>query len=126
MSSVDYRYLLAKATDAANEAGQQWVSEHTRPAYEVYSVDLAGNRLSNESSYMLDLCGGAYILIKDRRTKFYKFVKHHKGCCSNTVQIHHIYRGRQEAGLNEACMRAAYNYLKAAGIPGLELRTYID
>lgn len=124
MSSIDYRYLLAEATVAANEAGCRWVNEHSKPAYEVYSSDLFGARIGT-SSYMLDLCGGAYILIKDRRTKFYKFVKQN-GLGGSTVPIHHIYRGRQEAGLAEACMRAACEYLTKAGIPGLDLHTYID
>lgn len=121
-----FQILLDKAVHEANLAGDKWVAEHTKPTVVFYAADLAGNPINNERDYALDVCGGAYIELSDKRTKFAKFIKSLESRHAWSVSINHKYRGRQEMGLNEACIKAAFDTLKAFGVTGIRFKSYID
>ncbi len=111
-----FEQAILEATEAANLAGDQWF--------------LDKGFIPGEIKYcgMLDLCGGAYINLRDRRTTFAKWLK--KKSQNNqvwSVGIDHKYRGRQEMGLNETTIRAAIEVLQNKfGITGIAMKSYID
>lgn len=111
--------LLEAATKAANEAGDLWMKEHTKPAFAV----MAGNTVVGT---MLDVCGFVYLEIKDKRSAFYKWGKEKQGWAHSHIGLNHKYSSRQEMGLKEACCYAAYKVLSDAGIKNLRVFSRID
>jgi hypothetical protein len=122
---LDVKHIINLAVENANMAGDLWLA-NAKPRYEVYASDLNGKRLS-ESTYMLDLCGGAYVEFRDARKKAFKqFEKAGMIRHGSTINIHHKFRGRQEHGLHLACMEAAKDVLVTYGITDVRVRDYID
>jgi hypothetical protein len=122
---IDVKRIIELAIENANAAGDLWLA-NAKPHYEFYASDLAGNRLS-ESTYMLDLCGGAFIEFRDARKKAFKqFEKAGMIRYGSTIDIHHKFRGRQEHGLHLACMEAAKDVLVTYGITDVRVKDYID
>lgn len=123
----DFENAIAKATEAGNQAGEKWLNERIAGKY-----TLVGNRLVDKNGVvvnpMLDVCGGAYVELKDKRTKFAKWLKR----ISNqpqiwSVPVNHKFGGWQDMGLKEAIIGAAYDVLtKEFGIEGLRFKSYID
>ena len=78
---------------------------------------------------MLDLCGGAYIQVSDRRTKQYSALRKYgyiDTYSQGIIEIRHAYQGRQEHGLKIACARAAADSLIESGFINLQVRDYVD
>jgi hypothetical protein len=124
---MDLNAVYEEAIQAASDAANKWLSE-AKPRFEVYSADLAGNRLG-PSSYLLDNCGGAYIYFKDKRKRAFKQFKAAgflKKTFSETLSLHYTGWQRQEHGLHVAACRAALQVFTNHGIQGLALRDYID
>ena len=72
-----FEQAIKEATEAGNKAGTDWLMERLNGKYvlnvgsdRVYITDLEGNKVNP----MLDACGGASIELKDRRTKFGKYI----------------------------------------------------
>lgn len=104
-----FENVMKEAHEAAEAAGDRWVQENTKPRFVVYNADLDGNQIG-PSSYILDVCGFAYIEFKDKRSKFYKMCKQWEAPDRDWYNYLHIrtkHSTRQEMGLAEACMRAA-------------------
>lgn len=118
--------IMKEATQAANEAGDKWVAEHTKPTIAIYNADLFGNPVGKCVGQLLDVCGFAHVSIKDKRTSFAKYIKKIQDGYDGFVSVHHKYRGRQEWGLNEECARAALKVFNSYGIKGLNLYSRID
>ena len=117
--------LMDKARAAANAAGAAWLAAAT-PRYSVHQETLDGHR-GPAVGTMLDLCGGAYIKFTDRRCSDFKSFKRANAIRhESTVDLIHMFRGRQEHGLNVACMEAAYKVFKDAGISNITVKDYID
>jgi hypothetical protein len=103
-----YRLIVDEAVKAANEAGDKWIAEHTKPAFAV----MDGNK---QVGTMLDVCGFAYVDITDKRPKFVKWLiqyQDYAGC----VHLNHKYRSRQEMGLNEATAEAMLEVFRKHGV----------
>ena len=131
--------ILVKARVAADEAGDKWLAEHTQPRFAVYSADLAGRPTSGILGTMLDVCGGAYICFKDKRTKFARYMKEREreerrasGCDTRffqfySIHVHHKNSGRQEMGLAEAAIKAYYEVLRQHQLADcIYVKTFID
>lgn len=118
MNDEYFEEVLAKAQEAAQKAGDEWMANAT-PKYVVRGY---------EDSPMLDLCGNAHIRVYDGRTKFYKYLvkTYGKHLSFITVPLNTTYSGRQEYGLKMAIASAALNVLSGAGIKKLRLWDYID
>ena len=122
-----FEKALKEATEAGNVAGENWLKDRIGGKYK-----LVGNRLydleGNIANPMLDVCGGAYIEIKDRRTKFAKYLKSiSKYGQVHSVDINHKFCGWQDMGLKETTIYAAYEVLtKIYGIKGLQYKSFID
>jgi hypothetical protein len=116
----NFSSIIKEATKAANEAGDQWMAEHSRPAYEV--LDKRGRVIGQ----MLDVCGFAWIIIKDRRTSFAKWAEKTGIASHDFLHIAHKYKMRQELGLAEACGKAALQVLVNHEIKGLYFESRID
>lgn len=102
--------VIHEATEAAEKAGDKWVTENTRPKYAIQSADIRGNKFG-PIDYILDVCGFAYIKFTDKRSKFYKMARTyenpHQPEFYSSLHIRTKHSIRQELGLAEACMRAA-------------------
>ena len=126
---LDIQAMLTEATEAANAAGTKWLAE-AKPKYAVFSTDLFGRRTSPDTDYLLDLCGGAYLTFRDKRSSAYKAFKKAgeiRSEYSATIDIDHKFRGRQEHGLAVVCMQAAKEVLERHGLSGqILLKDYID
>ena len=96
------------------------------PAYEILD--------SNERvvDQLLDLCGGAYIEFKDRRSSFYKQYKKYLIENNRLNKYNDLYMfdfiptGRQEYSVNKAAAEAVYNYLTSTFKVSLNLESYVD
>jgi hypothetical protein len=122
---VHFGHLIYQATKAANDAGDVWIDSHTKPVWNVID-DFTGERVGQ----LLDVCGFAYVQVKDKRTAFAKWLKTVQtswdGGYNSVVRINSKYDRRQELGLKEVCAEAAYKVLTDAGIKGLEVYSRID
>jgi hypothetical protein len=119
--------VIAQATKAAEEAGQKWVDEHTKPVFAVYNADvLTGKQYGPCLGTMLDVCGMVHIRITDKRTAFSKYIKKIQNGYNGAIFLKHKYSGRQEWGLNEACAYAAAKVFTLAGIKGIYVYSNID
>jgi hypothetical protein len=129
-----YEEAIEAATNAANEAGVRWVLEHLEARGEglilkvtetnAYITDAAGNRVNP----MLDLCGGASIQLKGKRSGIYKWLKKTEPERQHySLHIDHKFGGWQDMGLKVEVIRAAYNVLREQyGIDGITYASYID
>jgi hypothetical protein len=111
--------IMKLATNAANDAGDKWMSEHTSPAWAVMNG-------SQCVGTMLDCCGFGYVRITDKRTAFSKYIKEISNGHNYAVHVPHKYRMRQEMGLNEATAWAVYKVLTAHDIKGIDVYSRID
>ena len=132
MAAFDKDFLvqvLADASAAADEAGDEWM-RNAKPRYVVYNVDLNGRRTDEKQEYLLDVCGNSHLVVKDKRSAFYKaLVKfgliHDR--YTPTLPIETKYRFHQEMGLHEACMAAAKQVLVSYNLAQyVRTWTYID
>lgn len=119
--------ILAAANKAADEAGDEWL-KNARPSVQVVQ---RANPFDDTSPIirayepMLDVCGMAGITIRDRRTIFAKWVKANQGY-NGIVHLAHKHKGRQEWGLNDACVLAAFRVLTENGVKGIDTYSRID
>lgn len=119
-----FEELLLKATEAAVKAGEAWVEAHKTPQWVVVD-ELTGMPVGT----MLDVCGFGSIELKDRRTKFAKWLARKEGRRVSQiygVYLRHKFSGRQEWSLNEDTARAGLKVLTDAGIKGLRFYSRID
>jgi hypothetical protein len=120
-----YEEVIAEMNEAADEASKDWLKE----ASVTWNVV---NEKNEVVGTMLDLCGGAYLEIKDGRKSFCKYVKarcfHLSGdSYCNSIPISYSLRGRQEIGLAEAANMAAYQILKKFSLAeGIVFKSYVD
>lgn len=113
---------IIEANEAAQQAAEAWLNAATSkgPSH----VVMHGSRVVGS---LLDLCGGAYIKFRDRRSKVYKEAKAAGFAYYEMVSITYPLRSRQEAGLHEAAIRAALGVLvKHYGEGKFSIHTYID
>lgn len=90
-----------------------------------------GPRYKAGNDYLLDLCGGAFLEFKDKRSAFCKQLKafnktrgfewFHDGYA---LEIGHS--GRQEAEINQSAVKAVANYLNETYKANCYARCYID
>lgn len=115
--------IVQEATVAANLAGDEWMQKATPKFTPVNAIS------GYKYPPMLDLCGNAYVRFIDKRKKSYKdFVKANlvRSSGNGVVEIQHNYRFRQEHGLHVACAEAALAVLKANGVDGIRIWSWID
>lgn len=120
------------ATQAANAAGVNWVSERIAGKDMVlvvtedraFIVDNAGNRLNP----MFDLCGGASIQLRGKRSAIYKWLKKTQPDRQHySLSINTKFGGWQDMDLKVTMIRAAFKVLSEQyGIDGISYTTYID
>ena len=127
-SVISYEKIMAEATEAASAAGDAWMAKAT-PQFRVVerSNPLDDNSpIVKDFGTMLDVCGFAGIEIKDKRTKFAKWLVQ-KYNWTYSVRIDHKYRMRQELGLAENCAKAALDVFRKHGVDkGLQFYSRID
>jgi hypothetical protein len=121
--------VAQEALKAANAAGHEWM-KNASPKYRVFNADLFTGEPKGESiGEMLDLCGNAHLQFKDARTADYKaFLK--AGLVRRTgnkvVEIPHMWKRRQEHGLQMACIAAEVKVFHKYGITNIRIWDYID
>ena len=127
-----YEEILQQMTIEGNKAGDTWMASHTEPAYIVHESNIFGQR-GKAVGTMLDVCGFAFLEITDKRKSFPRYYisrcdyeaknKTH----TSSIRVIHKYQGRQEMGLSEAIVTAAYNILKKYSVAdGIIFKSYID
>lgn len=127
MAKIDFAAIMKEATQAASDAADKWVSEHTKPIYEVRNADvITGKPYGPVLGQMLDLCGIAFVKIDDKRTSFSKYVAKIQNGYNNAVHFGGNHSRRQEWGLNEARAYAALGVLTKHGIKGVSVWSRID
>lgn len=127
-----YEEAIAKAIEEGEKAGAKWIEDRLTPGImnlvleedRAYITNAAGVKINP----MLDLCGGASIQLKGKRSGIYKWLKktqpdrQHYG-----LYLNHKFGVWQDMGLKEAIIRRAYEVLtKEYGIDGITYSTYID
>jgi hypothetical protein len=121
--------LMAEMRDAADKAATDWLAaaEARGPKYSVHQADLLGNQ-GPAIGTMLDVCGNAWVELKDKRTKLYKAFKGagYLTPSGNSVALNYNLRGRQEMGLHIAAAEAALKVLTDRGIKEARVHSYID
>lgn len=117
---IDAKKLMTEANAAAQAAAQKWLDE----AVVRYVVRYGPNE--SKSSYMLDLCGSAYLKFNDKcKADFKAFARAGLICFGESPGLNYSLRSRQEHGLHCAAARAAAEVLKAGGV-NVTVKDYID
>ena len=120
--------IFQQAEAAANAAGEVWL-KNAKPKYEFFNEDLDGKR-QGPGTPVLDVVGGAYLEMKDKRTVNYKLLKRNglirPGGEERTIIAKHKFVGRSERGLKVAIMNAFAEVLKSYGIDGFSVKSFID
>jgi hypothetical protein len=114
--SIDAKAIVQKALEAANQAGDEWMK-------------LANPNNENVDRVMLDVCGFANVQFTDKRCKEFKAFKKAgliRSEYSNTIDIYHKWKHRQDWALAETCAHAAYKVLREAGIDKIKVWSRID
>jgi hypothetical protein len=117
----DFTIEFHQAKLAAQKAGEEWLAAHTQPAY---VVEQNGRQVGT----MLDVCGRCYVETK-MNTAFGKWIRRtfgNHGGVDKWLHFRNDLDYRQEMGLHEAMAAAALASLKADGITGLTLYSWID
>ena len=120
---MNIQEMIDEASKAAEAAGKSWM-EAAVPKYVVHE-ELSGENFGT----LLDMCGAAYVRVRDGRTKFARALKKHIGDYrgATTVPLETSYRRRQEYGLAVAQARAALMVLEGQyGIKGLYVWKWVD
>lgn len=129
MKNPTFDAIIKAAEQAADKAAKEWLEQAQKrgPLFEVMSGDVSVGTL-------LDVCGGAYLKVKDGRRRFVKYLldaytiegwvgAYYRSC----VTIPHSLIGRQERGLNEAACKAYLAVLNENNVGlGLQYHSYID
>ena len=125
------RLTFQAAKEAADAEGDEWL-ENAMPKFRVFQTDIFGTRISppEQDSFLLDVCGGAYLQVKDKRSKAYRLLKKAGVICKygeeRTVDVQYKHRSRQERGLHIVCCQAFWAVLRESGFDGIILKSYID
>lgn len=127
--------IMTEASEAAQKAAQVWldVARSKGPAYMVGQANLITGELESIEGTMLDLCGGAYLKFKDRRSSTYKsFVRADADERwiyreSGIIYVAYALRGRQEQGLHVRAIKAAMEVFTKHGFGHeLSFHHYLD
>lgn len=122
-----FEEVLVEMVEAADAASKDWLKKATErgPAYAVYDHGIPVGT-------MLDNCGGAYLKITDGRKSFCRYVKARqasvegRGQCFS-IPVRYPLQCRQEMGLAEAAITAAFGVLKKFSLSeGVAFHSYID
>lgn len=120
-----YEEVLAEMNEAADKASKEWLVRAI-PSWNVvdgYTGEVVGT--------MLDVCGGAYLKITDGRKSFCKYVKARtakqgSNYCASIPVVYQL-RCRQEQGLAESAITAAFQVLKKFSLAdGVSFHSYTD
>ena len=124
-----YEEVWVEAIAAAEQAGAEWMA-NARPKFRVVE---RGNPLDDNSPItkdygtMLDVCGFAYIELRDKRNKFVKWLRSTGRASDFSVRIHTSWSPRQELGLAEATKGAALAVFRKHDLSsGLSFSSRID
>ena len=138
-----YEEILKEAQQAADKAANEKFENMKKagPKFSVHNSDLMDTKIGPPIGYLLDNCGGAYLLLdgRDPLVRHFKKVGRKHGCwyqwgnCSITkgaykgyqLSIQYPLRRRQEMGIHEVANEAAAKVLKSHGI-NVYVKTYID
>ena len=134
MTAISKEFLvqvLTEADEAATKASNEWLA-NAKPRYAVYSADLiTGKPNGGPIDYMLDVCGYARVVVKDKRSAFFKalvkfgFMDSRK--YTPTIDLNYPLRCRQEMGLHESAVKAAMEVFKKYELNDkLRVWAYID
>jgi hypothetical protein len=115
--------LMVEMKDVAQKASEAWLKNALAhgPAFTVSQ----GNQ-GLPIGAMLDLCGGAWLEFKDRRTKAFKAFQTAGYVRGGHIKLDYPLRVRQEQGLHIAACQAAHAIMKEHGWTEVFLHTYID
>lgn len=115
-----FQRILVEATKAADAAGDKWWDARCNKPYDP--------KFSSDHFGMFDLCGFAFINIRDRRSRFMKWYgkTYPEYARIGHIHIPYKYQPRQELGLRETCCRAALTVLQENGVTGLDLYSRVD
>lgn len=122
-----FAVAMKAASDAANEAGDRWLASAT-PQFRVVqrANPLDDNSpITKDYGTMLDVCGFAWVVCKDKRSKFARWCKAND-YGSHFVRVPHKHRNRQELTLAEECARAAVRVFREHGINDVYMESRID
>lgn len=142
-TNIVYETILQEAELAADAAASKWLKEAQArgPAFSVHEGSLFGGATGPAIGYLLDVCGNAFIKIRDARKRFPKYLlekkkadyvkrtgrKPYPGSIGAYWSIHHCLSGRQEMGLNIAAAEAFMSVLRKHDVAdGLYVHSYID
>jgi len=141
--NIVFDAILREAEAAADVAAKAWLAaaEKRGAGISVHECSLFGGATGPAIGYMLDVCGGGYIAIRDGRKKFTKYLielkkleyeqrfgrKPGPGSVGKYWDVRHSLSMRQEMGLHEVSLHAFFDVLKKHGVSdGMYVRTYID
>lgn len=102
--------IYQKALEAANKAGDEWISQNKTVKFSVFDAE------EGRSIPVYDAIGTAWITWPRRGSDLYKWLKENLYDGQTKVfHIPHRHEERLEAGLQLACMQAAYSVFKRSG-----------
>lgn len=114
--SAFFEAAFDKAIKAANDAGDRWFKNHSKPLYEIYEPD-SGERVPIHGPL------GEVVILWPKDSIFSRWAKQHafNGQYSY-LYVPHKYHGRPEYELQKVTTEAAYKALSDV-VPGLKIRS---
>lgn len=138
MEKIDFNKVYDELEKIKNKIVNEYIEIYNSKTNDekigVYKSTIFGNRIGNAVDYLNDVCGGAYISFRDRRSNFYKQYKDwYKNISENKdnkwLEIHRFdfpHSSRQELEVNEAVANACCKYINETCNANCYVRTYID
>lgn len=136
MQKIDFKQLEKELEEIRDEVVKKELEEFKKEgfAYNVYQSDVLGNSTGPAIGGMYDICGGAYIYFRDKRSSFYKQYKSYlKSLPENKddkwFEVTHFYypcSGRQELCLNAKLARCCCEHINKKYNAGCGYRTFVD
>lgn len=122
MTSKVFAALVARATNAANEAGAKWETENSKPQFAIFDPE-TGERVGVHGRI-----GHAWICWPAKHSKFRKWLDTNLfDGQRKEIRLDHHFAERPELDLQIACLRAAFEVLNQSGnIEGLRIYALTD
>ena len=125
----ELRNIFIEASIVATCAAYKWLQENSTPKYTVHNANILGQITDDcPIDYMLDLCGNAYLTLKDLRSVMSKRIKKEKDlliCSGCSLALYYVNIQRQEYGLHCASVKAFKEVLDKNNIV-TSFHSYID
>ena len=135
MENLDFKPIFSELEKIRDRIVKEYMeiynSRDNSERIPIYNSTIFGNRIGNAIDYLNDVCGGAWIGFRDKRSSFYKQYKKYIREVENSPTMDvstfsYPHSGRQELEVNEAVASACCEYINKNCGANCFVRSYIN